>query len=354
MGQTHLLLAGMEPGYMKKLALYIRTYRPDVDYVSILENSFTQKQYEGFGPDGGLKQDREGERLTILAGSRKAVDEMARTDAAGSNGIYIVLYTDPEDAVEGAVYAYQSADVICQEIFGQIQKEIAGLAQKMISARVRWTIVTGTVCKGDLLSFALTCAQYQAQKEETVFLNLCGVSGMNRLLSLEPPGKDLTDLILEGRKKESAIDGFIGRIGEVSYIPPAENPTVLYEITPEDVRSLVNMLEKSGRFSAAVVMLSDMIPGSTQLFDIGSRIYCLRGQELPHLLQKDELYQFYTRSGGRGEKWEDVVCHPQKMTAPGPHLIYEWLQGEMGNLVRKVVNHEYRTCDFTDQRTDFS
>ena len=155
---------------------------------------------------------------------------------------------------------------------------------------------------------------------------------MRRLFSMEG-GNDLTDLILALRK-ECLTEEFIMRLGAVSCVLPPENPTVLYEMSAGDMTRLIRAVEASGQYRDVVVLLGDYLQGTRDLFRLCERVICLTDQTPACALAREELMDFYRSCGGEIRKWKEYLFCMPEITGTGPHLIYDWEQGTLGEMIR--------------------
>lgn len=313
-----IVLGGLEGGYMKKLALYMKNRLNTRISVWIWEDE-----------EADLKIDDK--EHTILIGS----EEFVHGIGLQAGGKYLIVLTDEETDEEAHVYRFQSCGDIYRDLCICCQKLGALGVSAAKRRRQNWLTVTTDGTTGTLLAFSVTCAQILGIRERVLYVNLCECSGMKQLLGLEQ-NIDLGDLILELRKgKTVRPEIFAGRLEQSDYLLPPDNPMILHELQPEDLYRFLEMIQKSDNYDWVVFALGNAVCGCERLIASSGRIMHLSAGGAVNACVKQAWMDFLKQCIGEKPVQIEQIAVPQiEADCCGFHLIGEWTQGSLGRTVR--------------------
>lgn len=163
---------------------------------------------------------------------------------------------DPE-----AIFKYRSAAVLLRSIQGYIN---GGLNDRT-EADSQLISLYSPIKRCLQTTFGLTLAHILSTKGRTLYLNLEGYSGLDRMLK-RSFSKDISDFIYYVNQSSGEIpiltQNYIYRLGEVDIIPPVLNPANLQDITEEMWVRLLQILKSSNLYNYILIDVSDFILGT--------------------------------------------------------------------------------------------
>ncbi len=186
----------------------------------------------------------------------------------------ILWWTDcPEDI--GAVFKYRSAGVLLQTILGQL-KETGDCCTGMEGTKL--ISLYSPIKRCLQTTFGIYLAHLLSKKGRTLYLNLEGYSGFERLLS-GPFSKDISDFIYYVNQTSENISlitqNFLYRLGEVDVIPPVLNPRNLQDITEEMWIHMLHSLKTCGLYDYIIIDVSDFIHGTFSILRESQVVFSL-------------------------------------------------------------------------------
>jgi hypothetical protein len=389
MAQLNLILMGLEPEYLRRLAIYAKNrlgervsvrirYRGkelQSDRNSAAKNreseavrslsgkeaepepgrSQTEKGKEAGGGRGDAKKEagsetdwslsgKEAEWVHVLAAPEAVLRQIRISRAQRQRVLQIPLVTDRSRETEDSIYAYQSCEIIYRRIFRIYQSGRESRPAVAEPADRRLWLVLGAAGTGESLAFALTCAQIRNEARPVLFLDFSSFSGMRTLLELNPE-EDLTDLILGMRNGSVQMEAYTSRLGSLSCVLPAENPTAVSELTPEDLRQLLRTAGESGLYEELVILM-EQIPSGAEIFMAGNcRVFCVTQPGRAGDCAGEEMERFCISAGARPGRVIRVKLPPLPITGSGEWLLQEWRQGSLGEKIRGLLEQAETRID---------
>lgn len=179
------------------------------------------------------------------------------------------------NAGEKIVYKYQPGYKIFSRLFEE-QKEIsASCVAQTGRCKARIIGVYSPIKRTLKTAFAITLGQLLAEREQTLYINLEGCSGLTKLLSLRSE-KNLADLVYE-----FSIDGQIPaslhsytQTGEgLSVLSPMESISELQCIAEGSWIALLLGIAQTGAFQTIILDIGDAVCGIMKILYLCDRIY---------------------------------------------------------------------------------
>lgn len=316
-------LGGLETGYMQKLALYLSERLGNSAQVGVIEKA----DEEVAVPPG----------KNVWIGSEAFIDTLGKKKAAGDR-IILTEEEPAESAGEIKICRYQPSEKLYQKIMQHIQKMTPVPQVSQPETRQKWAVITADVSAGALLAFSLTYALILGETAGVLYLNLSELSGMEGLLSLEK-GKDFSDYMMNLREGGGSMtDGYSGRLENIDYLLPAFNPMILHEIQEEDICKMLQSIRQDARYEWVVVAMGNTCPGCQHILSGADRLIHLTGSGLLQECSRKEWTQFVRLCReNRSFDMEQVVCPGFSCMERGIPLLYEWMEGPEGELIRGLI-----------------
>ncbi len=323
MQEPAIVIGGLEPLYMQKLAIYLSSRLSGEIQVGITED-----------PGDGLLEDR----MTIWIGSKNFIESVRR----GKETPSCIVLTEENEEDPSGICRYQSCEKLYQKIMYRY-REVFGLGvQSASDVNQEWIVFTTDRPASSLLAFSMTCAQILGEKRGVLYLNLSECSGMEELFLLEN-GTDLTDLAVELRKeKEVCLDAYVRRLEQFDYVMPPANPMILHELCGQEIRRLIQTVKKQRKYDCVVAAIGTCCRGCELIFQTAARIFHLTGRGYLPACSGREWLRFIRLCPGSKEVPAEQICLPQIPAEQGGiHLLHEWTEGPVGQLARKYLeDHE--------------
>ena len=229
----------------------------------------------------------------------------------------ILILTDCDTASDGkenldfadtqivSTRKYQSMDVITKKI--QLMTEKIKVQKNPIMSRKLEVVGIISPIKHEMqMMFSLLYAQNMAKDGRVLYLNLMEFSGFSELF--EEMEQDLSDFMILIRNQEWNVEAFYSCIYEMedfSYICPFTNPEHVKEITKEDIKTLLEIVEKYTDYQTVILDIGLGMAEYGQVLLGCDKIYCL---EKKGYLFEVQTIQFlaYMEKLGDGEVVERI------------------------------------------------
>ncbi|MCD8218413.1 MAG: hypothetical protein LUD01_10355, partial [Clostridiales bacterium] len=233
--QIHtMMLGGLEPSYMRKLALYLTSRLGEQVTVGIVDNP---------------RACEDAAKNTVWVGSEQFLSEVKEK----GDDLHCILLSEENEA-DGSVFRYQSCEKLYQGIMF-LYRQMEGIRPESVALKQKWLVFTTDQTIPSLMAFSVVCAQILGETAGVLYLNFSECSGMDRVFLLEE-GTDLADLLMVLREHGAAgMDASVRRMAEIDYVLPPVNPMILHEVREEDITRLIRAAEQSASYRYVVVML---------------------------------------------------------------------------------------------------
>ena len=268
MKSNQLVICDSEAGYAGKLADYLRRKRACGYEVSTFTNAAGLLEHEA-QHEIGLLLIEDSIYQELL--SEKKLEQLTAQR--------VLLLTKDRQACMGtaeeAVYKYQPGyGIFCRLLEGR--ESLPALDSARTGQRRAKIIGVYSPVKRTLkTAFAVTLGQLLAEREEVLYINLEGCSGLARLLLLRTE-KNLTDLAYEfssDGRLPAPLHPYIQTAEKLSVIPPAEAISELQCIKEEEWLALLGAIAEEGGYQTLLLDIGDSVPGIMEILRLCDRIY---------------------------------------------------------------------------------
>lgn len=247
----------------------------------------------------------------------------------------ILWWTDcPEDT--GAAFKYRSAAVLLHTILGHLQGT-GDCSTGMTGAKL--ISLYSPVKRCLQTTFGIHLAHLLSKKGRTLYLNLEGYSGFDRLLS-GPFSKDISDFIYYVNQTSENISlitqNFLYRLGEVDMIPPVLNPHNLQDITEDMWIHMLHVLQTCGLYDYIIMDVSDFIHGTFSVLRESQVVFSLTKSD-DHACAKWQQYCSILEESGYKDVLEKTRSTELPYISVQPAHLEECLTGPLMELVSKAA-----------------
>lgn len=338
--QTYtIVIGGLEKSFMQKLVLYLNERLGQSARVELLEHwELPEKTQEpGVERQAADIKTEDKKCWDTGIGSEAFVSYLTRQHLVSQT----LTMTEQERSEAATVYQYQSRDCLYREIISKCPMSIncyqnAGQA----SGRQRWIVFTGEGQSGDLMAFSLLYAWMLSETKKVLYVNFTECSGMMELFELVGQPDDLSDFLLALRRQSpESLAYYTGRIEELEYLVPADNPQVLRELTETDMNRLLACITQADQYEIVVFALGTLVCGCEQIFLQAERRIQLCGSRLTGQCAGREKERFVSRCApGREDAMTRIVMPEMNGEHTGISLLYEWREMEPGRLATELMD----------------
>ena len=232
----------------------------------------------------------------------------------------VLWWTDcPEDT--GAAFKYRSAAVLLHTILGYLQRNDVGLEQDTGSTMIA---LYSPIKRCMQTSFGIHLAHLLSKKGRTLYLNLEGYSGFDRMIS-GSLSKDISDFIYYVNQVSEDISlitqNFIYRLGDVDMIPPVLHPYHLQDITEDMWMRMIHILKKCGLYDYIIIDVSDFIHGTFSILRESQVVFSLTKSD-EHASAKWQQYRSILEESG----YKDILEKTQSTEFPYVSEISAYLE----------------------------
>lgn len=246
----------------------------------------------------------------------------------------VLWWSEREDDPD-AIFKYCSAAVILGVIQGYLSK---GHADRM-EAGAKLISLYSPVKRCLQTTFGLSLAHVLSTKGRTLYLNLEGYSGLDRMLR-RSFSKDISDFIYYVNQSSGEIpipiQNFIHRLGDVDMIPPVLNPGNLQDITEDMWKKLMSTLKKGGQYDYILVDVSDFLMGTFAILRESSVIFSMVKTEAMAEAKWQQYCNVLEEAG-----YKDILEKTMRQEVPYmvelPVNLTEYIPGEMTNYVKQAA-----------------
>lgn len=317
-----IVLGGFEKDYMQKLALYLNSRMDKRVQIGIVEEP---------------KSSQLEETQTVWIGPERFIEKL-RERAASRN--FIVL-SEEDSGKEDEICRYQPCEKLYQNIVLRCQKMRCIPDAGACNMKQKWIVMTTDDTAAALLAFSITYAQLLGKNARVLYLNLSECSGMERLFRQEN-GVDLSDLVMALRENTDVCpDAYVRCLEQVDYIMPPGNPMTLHELREDDVQKLLQAVQQHNRYEYVVLALGNTCCGCELFFRSAESLFHLTEKGL---IQESSRWEWnrFIQLCLRERQMEAEQVYVPKIGAEsrGVHLLYEWMEGPVGQLVKKYLVEE--------------
>ncbi len=273
----------------------------------------------------------------VLLLSRSSETDSLRKFMKNGRGIYLTDVRGYEK-IEGipAVYKYQTAAAICQEIENR-EKERSQPENR--TEKVFYTGVMNADAGNMRTSFSLTLGQLLAEKRKTLYLcfDPCPLFSERLGCSFS---KTFPDYLYAYRNagKTCELQGYSAEYHGLCLIPPSEDPGDLLEADPELVCGAAVHFAEAGGFEQVILDPGSDFRLMKALIPLCKKIIV---PTLPDVwsLKKTAAFTGWLRKEAEG-KWEETVLPPVRTSLCGKEYTEHLIWSELGETVRALLQDE--------------
>lgn len=338
-----IVIGGLEKSYMQKLVLYLNERLGKSARVELLEHWEIPEQPEVWemkkqsvgGPMEGSKCWDTG------IGSEAFITYLTEQHLVNHTLTVTAQKCTEKGTEKAVVYQYQPRDCLYREIVSKCPMNVGGRQKvEQEGGRQRWMVFTGEGQSGVLMAFSLFYAWMLSETKKVLYVNFTECSGMTELFELVEQPEDFSDFLLALRRQSAAsLACYTGRIDELEYLIPADNPQILRELTEADMNRLLVSIAQADQYELVVFTLGTLVCGCEQIFlQAESRIH-LCGMHLMEQCAGREKKRFISRCApGREDVMKRIVLPEMKCEHTGVTLLYEWRETEPGRLAAELIS----------------
>lgn len=334
MKKIKLIIADEEANYAEKLASYIR--KEEAGNIDAAWYADREK----------LLEHQSGKEAEIfLLGSEFWQEEyLSKLLCKTNQRIFVLLTSDTTEkrlAQYPVIDKYQPAREVIRQVY-KIAAEFVeddsiwiGNRQRMFGICAPWNYELSML-------FSLILAQILGEEQRVLYISLQECYGMERLIEVCHE-KNLTDIVCSLRQQHKNPGAFIksvvAEIGNVDYIPPADNPQNIFELTAEDYCSLIVAAKEQLDYELILWETGMMGHGMIAWMEQCQIIYCPyqeeiflseRKRQMEHILQLHERPDLLSRV--------QFIKLPHLTFPTGMDCQIEQLQwSQLGTFVREQV-----------------
>ncbi|MEG0961350.1 MAG: hypothetical protein RSD28_03350 [Lachnospiraceae bacterium] len=266
---------------------------------------------------------------------------------AEEHTMWFYLYDETQELEEEypeipVVDKYQPASEILRQVFGYYQKKREE-SPSTLSEKKELIGVYAPDRSIWQIPFSMILAQTLSGKEQVLYVNFMECTGFFRWFETCYQ-KDFLDEMYQMLESEQSfittISSVVYSMEGFDYIPPAMDGELLGELTREQYQKFVNILRNQNVYDVVILDFGSMIPGFFQLLDSCSKIYITREQGMMSQGMAEQFEENIKRHGTLklSDKIKQVEFpRMQRQYLTKEHLMQQWLWGEMGDYVRKLV-----------------
>lgn len=334
-----IVIGGLEKSYMQKLVLYLNERLGKSAQVELLEHwEIPEKPEAGKVEKTSVRVPVDVSKCWDTGIGSKAFIAYLTEQHLVNQTLTVTAQECPESTV---VYQYQSRDCLYRDIVSKCQINV-GQRQNtgQNGDRQRWIVFTGEGQSGALMAFSLLYAWMLSETKKVLYVNFTECSGMMELFELVAQPDDLSDFLLALRRQSAdSLACYTGRIDELEYLVPADNPQILRELTEGDMNRLLASIVQSDQYDAVVFVLGTLVCGCEQIFlQAEARIH-LCGTQLLEQCAGREKERFVSRCApGREDALKRITLPEMKCEHTGVTLLYEWRETKPGRLAAELIS----------------
>ncbi len=246
-------------------------------------------------------------------------------------------FLDFEDGKISYIHKYQSMDIITKKI--QLMTENVRVEKIPTMSRSLEVIGIISPIKHEMqMMFSLLYAQNMAREGRILYINLMEFSGFSELF--EEMEHDLSDFMMLIRNHEWKVEELYSCIYEMqdfSYICPFANPENVKEITNEDVKNLLKVLEKYTDYQKVILDIGVGMAEYGEVLLNCNKIYCLGKKGYLFEVQTTQFFTYMEKlaDGVLTERIEVIeIPYQPKIVFGGSQLLERLNWSEFGDFVR--------------------
>lgn len=286
------------------------------------------------------------ERIEILLISDKAMCSRVKELDVGQIMILSEGVHPPELDQYPSVYKYQSSDYVIREVMAcygadRENPELAPVPKRNMEILGVYSPV-GRCLK---TSFALALGQILARDKAVLYLNLEEYAGFETLFRKQYE-HTLSDVMYFVRQKNKnlihKISGMLESVGNLDYIPPAENPEDVRSASWEEWNYLLDTLARNSAYETVVLDLGNGVDGLFRILGRCSRIFMpVLGDVMSRakLAQAERLLKTWNMPEIQ-DRIERLKLPYYAAAGDGSNYVEQLVWSELGDYVRSLLRKE--------------
>ena len=233
----------------------------------------------------------------------------------GVDKVFVLQESIDFEVVEGeALWKYQSCETLLKELLSLLANNPGKTAHIMRKQGLHVTGFYSPVKRSLQTTFALTMGQLLAKRGRTLYVNLEGYSGLEKLLGKEF-SHDLSDLLYYLQTGKNSISYYLPsiteRLGNLEVLPPMRCQMDLISISPREWLQLFYEIEVCTEYEYLLLDLSDSVQGLFELLQQCDRIFTITAEDGVALAKIDQYEKMLQQC-----RYEDIMQKTQKCKIP--------------------------------------
>ena len=158
------------------------------------------------------------------------------------------------------------------------------------------------------LFFSMAYAMLKGAQRKTLFLDLEAFSGMKQMLG-ESGENHMSDLLYGIRQKKDNISLLLQSVlhhgAYIDYVLPPENPRDVYEITVEEIREMVRLLEEQTEYQLIIWNIGTLNLQMEEVMRHCQKVFCLYRENQSGRTRKQAFTEFLEKD--REKDWKERI-----------------------------------------------
>lgn len=266
-----LIICDSEAGYAEKLADYLRRSRECTFDIAVFtsKSAFLERE-----------KGKETERLLIEEHIYQELAKEGRLNQIHAKKVLILAENRREQPGTGMqeemVYKYQAGSGILYHLLDNPADDKGIINMQTAQNHAEVIGVYSPVSRTLKTSFALTLGQIYAEREETLYINLEGCSGLRELLSLQEE-KNLADLVYEFSVKRNQFPvllyQFIQKAEDLALLSPVESIAELQCVKSAEWTSLLAYIAENSCYRKVILDIGENADGIMDILQLCDTVY---------------------------------------------------------------------------------
>ena len=296
---------------------------------------------EVFSEETALVQALEEGRINLLVADKPAWDEMPRKNGAGR----VIVWSDVPgySCIDGvpAVYKYQSAKQIQEEILKICAEEKTALTVGTESVRTKYIGVVSPVGRSFKTSFSVALGQLLSERGKVLYLTLEPYAAHEVFFGKEPEF-GFSNLLYVWSTAGKGLGRFTEDFHGLSILPPTEFPEDLYRTEPVQIKQMIMDLVAEEGYDLVILELGMEHRLLEMLLPMLHKVYVPSRDDAVSECKVQEFMRWAGRIDEQMYRKAEKIIIPGNPVIPGGVSQAEQiLWGSVGDYVRTMLSGMY-------------